>query len=153
MPDKIRMRRGNIANLPTLDDGEIGFAEDAKKMFIGTTTGNQGIVSSAPTIAPWIVPTLLNGWINFGAPLDTAGYYKDDLGIVHIKGIIKSGTATINTPLLNLPAGYRPLTTQLKGTVSNDLFGYFQIAANGNLLIIVGSNASFSIECSFRAEQ
>lgn len=40
MPDKIRMRRGNLANLPTLDDGEIGLAEDTKEVYIGSTAGN-----------------------------------------------------------------------------------------------------------------
>lgn len=109
--------------------------------------------SIAPTLAPWIAPTLLNSWVNYGGSFDTAGYYKDEFGIVHIKGVIKSGTTTASTVLFTLPAGYMPLLTKLFPTISNDLFGYFQINSFGSLLFITGSNASFSVECSFRAEQ
>lgn len=117
------------------------------------TIGSLTVAMAQPTTAAWIAPTLLNGWVNYGGSFDTAGYYKDDLGIVHVKGIIKSGTATLGIPLLTLPAGYRPLATKNIPTVSNDVFGYFQISATGTLAIVAGTNSSFSIECSFRAEQ
>lgn len=45
MPDLIRVKRGNRANLPTLNDGEFGLAEDTKELFIGTTSGNMKLVS------------------------------------------------------------------------------------------------------------
>ena len=56
----------------------------------------------------WIAPTLVNSWVNYGAGFHSAGYYKDPLGVVHIRGLIKDGTVTIGTTLFTLPVGYRP---------------------------------------------
>lgn len=56
----------------------------------------------------WIAPTLLNAWINVGGTDDAAGYMKDSLGFVHLKGIIYNGVITAGTVLFTLPAGYRP---------------------------------------------
>jgi hypothetical protein len=55
----------------------------------------------------WITPTLINSWVdynsgNYGDP----GYMIDTLGYVHLKGLVKNGTATAN--VFVLPAGYRP---------------------------------------------
>ncbi len=54
----------------------------------------------------WIAPSLSNSWVNYGGSYSTAGYYKDPLGIVHIRGMVKDGTA--DTAVFTLPAGYRP---------------------------------------------
>jgi hypothetical protein len=56
----------------------------------------------------FIAPTLLNSWVNFKTTGDeaVAGYYKDDMNIVRIKGTVKSGT--INEAIFTLPVGYRP---------------------------------------------
>ena len=35
---KIQQRAGNLVDLPQLDEAEIGFASDAKRVFIGKTT-------------------------------------------------------------------------------------------------------------------
>jgi hypothetical protein len=52
----------------------------------------------------WITPTLVNGWAN-----TSARYYKDNFGIVRLKGSVANGTTTGGTILFNLPAGYRTL--------------------------------------------
>lgn len=158
MADKIYIRRGNIADIPTLAQGEPGFALDTKKLYIGTATGNQGIVSSAPTLATWIAPTLLNSWVNFGGGAETVGYYKDDLGIVRLRGLIKSGITTPNTILFALPSGYRPLFTVTGTTLSNsgatDSFSYVSIDSGGNVSIQLGGNTYFRLDnITFRAEQ
>ena len=36
---KIRVRQGNFADLPVLDPGEIGYAKDSRRLFIGNDTG------------------------------------------------------------------------------------------------------------------
>jgi hypothetical protein len=40
---KIQQRTGNLVDLPQLDDGEFGWATDAKRLFIGKTTPNENI--------------------------------------------------------------------------------------------------------------
>ena len=92
----------------------------AAKVKNGTLTGAQinlaalGTVPTAQlanTLAPaesWhdVVPE--NGWHNPPpeAPLALAGYYKDQNGIVHLRGLLEDGTPT--KFLFHLPPGYRP---------------------------------------------
>lgn len=54
----------------------------------------------------WIAPTLINSWANFGSGFETAGYLKDALGFVHLKGVITGGSSA--TTAFTLPAGYIP---------------------------------------------
>lgn len=58
---------------------------------------------------PWIAPTLLNGWVNYGGADQDVGYRKNEFGIVEIRGLIKDGSAVNGTTLFILPIGYRPL--------------------------------------------
>ena len=66
-----------------------------------------------PTIRPnpsWSeVGTFLNGWHNYGGTDDTAAFYKDIFGVVHLKGTVTGGTGS---QVFTLPAGYRPTLTQ-----------------------------------------
>jgi hypothetical protein len=50
-------------------------------------------------------PAFQNAWTNNSVALETtAAFYKDPLDVVHLKGIVTDGSATVFT----LPAGYRP---------------------------------------------
>lgn len=40
MSDKIKIRRGDLVDLPNLDTGELGFATDADNLYIGSDAGN-----------------------------------------------------------------------------------------------------------------
>jgi hypothetical protein len=40
---KIQTRSGNLVDLPQLDEGEMGFASDQKRLFIGKTVPNENI--------------------------------------------------------------------------------------------------------------
>jgi len=44
MADKIKMRRGELPDLPTLDDGEIGLAMDVGSLYIGNPDGDGNIL-------------------------------------------------------------------------------------------------------------
>lgn len=100
----------------------------------------------------WISPTLINGWINFGGNEETAGYYKDEFGIVHLKGFIKSGT--INSTIFILPTGYKPIKNRYFAVVSNNAFGTVQVNFSGNVTCTVGNNLSVSLDgITFKAEQ
>lgn len=58
MADKILLRRGNKADLPTLTGGEPGFALDTKELYIGTASGNEKLWGA--TINP--ASLMLNGY-------------------------------------------------------------------------------------------
>jgi hypothetical protein len=69
-------------------------------------------------------PAFQSGWINYSSPgVESAGFYKDISGIVHLKGYINSGTAVL---VFTLPAGYRPSTEKFFPSV--DASGGAQIA-------------------------
>ena len=40
----------------------------------------------------WIAPTLLNSWVNYSGSYNPAGYMKDVLGFVYLRGMIKTGS-------------------------------------------------------------
>ncbi|KKM86624.1 hypothetical protein LCGC14_1277110 [marine sediment metagenome] len=96
-------------------------------------------------------PTFENSWVNYGAPWDTAAFYKDAAGIVHLKGLIKSGT--INQAAFTLPVGYRPKANVQVGILSNNAIGRMIISADGLVSATSGNNAWFVIHHSFIAEQ
>lgn len=100
----------------------------------------------------WIAPTLNNGWINYGAPLPNVGYYKDNLGIVHLRGVVKNGTIGY-TSIFTLPSGYRPANELWFIVSSYNTDGKLVISSNGPVQLIIGSNTSVSLDgITFKAE-
>ncbi|MEK3784468.1 hypothetical protein [Paenibacillus sp. FSL R5-0810] len=53
-----------------------------------------------------IMPTLLNGWVNYAGGYQLVQYYKDTSGVVHLTGLVKSGPVTSN--IFKLARGFRP---------------------------------------------
>jgi len=51
-------------------------------------------------------PPFQNGWHNFGGGFSRAGFFKDALNIVHLKGTLTGGVSA--TVAFTLPVGYRP---------------------------------------------
>lgn len=85
-----------------------------------------------------ITPTLLNGWVNVGSGSSTAGYYKDTLSHVHIRGIVTSGSS--NSFVFKLPVGYRPKE-------SRNFIGVYYGASSGVLscLVAVGTDGAVMV--------
>lgn len=48
MARKLQIKRGIKANMPTLAEGELGFAKDEKKVYIGTGTENVPVSATRP---------------------------------------------------------------------------------------------------------
>lgn len=60
----------------------------------------------AITQESWSAPTLEANWSNLGGDYVRAGYMKDSMGFVHIRGLIDCDGA--GDDIFTLPAGYRP---------------------------------------------
>lgn len=109
----------------------------------------------------WITPTLLNGWTNYDlSQYDPVGFYKDDFGQVHLRGMITGGASSPGIVLFRLPLGYRPLKHIAASTVGSsdgDIVGsaVLLVAPNGNVTIMRGSVTGFLslIIPSFQAQQ
>jgi hypothetical protein len=99
----------------------------------------------------WIPPPLLNSWANYANTFNTAGYFKDSFGIVHLKGLVRSGPA--NQPIFTLPNGYRPAQRELHAVSTNpNTIGRIDILTNGDVIMISGNNEWISLDgITFRA--
>ena len=99
----------------------------------------------------WIVPTMVNSWVRYDTTYDNVGYMRDSLGFVHLRGLIKSGTAA---NMFQLPVGYRPLQRRIYSVVSNNSLGRVDVGQDGWVTGSVYSNAWVSLEgITFKAEQ
>jgi hypothetical protein len=102
---------------------------------------------AVPTVPPadsaWTAPTLTNSWVNAGGGTFAAGYRKVG-SMVYLRGSIRSGT--IGSAAFTLPAGYRPLSLAVIGTVSNNagtlMVSQLTVSGPGAVTPAVGSNAS-----------
>ena len=98
-----------------------------------TTQGNpHGIDAKANKVQEaWLTPTLLNGWENLATNFAQVGYYKDEFGVVHIKGFVRSGTENV---IFILPSGYRSSETIYFPVIADDTTPSFvQIIPNGQV--------------------
>lgn len=85
-------------------------------------------------------PAFQNSWVNYDtATFHGARFWKDPLDIVHLEGLVKSGT--IGTTIFALPAGYRPSNGHLFIVNSNSAVGRVDVAPTGNVVATAGNNA------------
>lgn len=106
-----------------------------------TLLGNMKIQSDDE----WIAATLMNGWQNYGGNFAPAGYYKDALGFVHLRGGIRNGS--IPNTAFQLPAGFRPHYSQAYAQYSaSDTLARIDVVTSGNVNINSGNNAFVSLE-------
>lgn len=104
---------------------------------------------------PWQSPTFLNGWSDYGNIYNPTGYYKDSIGIVHLKGLVKNGTISTTTTgtIFMLPIGYRPHADSIFIVNSNNSIGRCDVDNLGNVIAYTGGNNWFSLDgISFRVE-
>ena len=102
------------------------------------------VVNANVSQPPWVAPSMLNSWVSYGSISYDPKYSKDEMGVVRLRGMIKSGTVT--AAAFVLPAGYRPTQTIRFSVASNSLFGMCTVDSSGNVVPQVGSNTSFSLE-------
>jgi hypothetical protein len=112
--------------------------------------GNLTLVGTLQSEA-FITPTLVNNWVNYGGDYAGAGYYKDSEGVVHLRGLIKNGTASL---IMVLPVGYKPSGRLIFTTNSNNNFQRIDVLSNGEVTLPISYGTAFlSLNgISFRAE-
>lgn len=100
----------------------------------------------------WHAPTLLNSWVNWGATASLAGYMKDAMGFVHLRGSVKTGA--VPSIIFTLPTGYRPSKDETQITISNDLLGRCDIVAStGAVTASIGNTAWYQLDgITFKAD-
>lgn len=97
----------------------------------------------------FIAASLGGGWTNFGAGLADAAYYRDDTGVVHLRGTVNVGA--LNSVGFTLPAGYRPSAELRFGTTGEQI----GVDAGGQVINRAGTSPGVRLldGISFPAEQ
>jgi hypothetical protein len=134
--------------------------------------GNVGIGLTAPSAKlqvaggmtileqePWKDVSLQNGWVRYDNAYNPPSYFKDSLGIVHLRGMVRTGT--MRTAIFTLPSGYRPEFRELfatsslipTATVTNGSgYGRLDITNDGQVIPWEGTNGWISLDgITFRA--
>lgn len=95
-------------------------------------------------------PAFENSWANVGGSYETAAFYRDPFGRVHIKGAVDTGTS--GTTAFTLPEGYRPAATLRLACYSTGN-AYVEITSAGLVQPQRSGSAANYLGISFRAEQ
>jgi hypothetical protein len=133
--DPVTRQQMAVFLIRTLEDAK----EDAKELF---AVVNAKVDAITQPEAFHIVdtagePPFQNGWHNFGGSFSTAGFFKDALGIVHLKGNITGGTGN-GTTAFTLPEGYRPtedLVIPAAGGVAGPIAANVAVLHDGQLQV------------------
>lgn len=130
--------------------GNVDNTSDANKP-VSTAQATAIALKADSAQAAFTGVTFLNSWANFGSGFATAAYFKDNFGIVHIKGFVANGSS-YDAVIFTLPVGYRPSESIRFSIVSANAFGVLNIATNGNVSMVVGSTTWASLDgVTFRA--
>lgn len=121
------------------------------------------IIGNFTHVEPWREvgsadnPSFESSWVNFGSVYNTAAFYKDMQGVVHLKGLVKNGTVGSAETVFTLPEGYRPPARYLFDAVSESGGSVIQsridIGTDGRIIPVVGGNTFLSLDSiAFRLE-
>lgn len=91
-------------------------------------------------------PSFINSWANY-AGYHSAGYLRDAVGFVHLRGVIKLGS--LNNYAFYLPAGYRPAANVLAPAIAGTGATTITIQTDGGLYVsgpAGATNASVTLD-------
>jgi hypothetical protein len=77
--------------------------------------------------------TLFQRWHNYNSGYAAAGFYKDQLGIVHLKGVVTNPQQqNVNSPdpqpIFRLPVAYRPAHNRIFPSVGVESVDHWEVA-------------------------
>ncbi|MGV9001531.1 MAG: hypothetical protein ACOH18_01060 [Candidatus Saccharimonadaceae bacterium] len=107
------------------------------------------------SVTAWSNLTLVNGWVPYLAgSYPSPQYIKTSDGLVQLRGLIKAGTASYDTIITTLPAGFRPKGRILSTSVNSGVYSRLDILANGEVHFMGTTNTWYSFDnVVFPAEQ
>lgn len=101
-----------------------------------------------PVEGAWTAATLQNSWVNYDSANYANAQYRKDGSIVSLRGVIKDGTASANTLLFTLPAGYRPTKRHVFAVVADGAIEVIDVLANGEVRLMTASSSTYLSLCT-----
>lgn len=160
-----------VLSLTAIDAGatRVGFdlsdGDGRSRLFIDRASGNVGIGTTSPGAGlevagtsvlaqqAWQTVSFQNGWTNYGGSYNEGGYFKDSMGIVHLRGLVRTGSVGNAYTIFTLPDGYRPARRELlcAGTYP-EAHGRVDVETNGRVIPYSVNNGWVSLDgLTFRA--
>ena len=99
--------------------------------------------------------TVTNNFTNYGNGYATAAFFKDKMGMVHLRGLVNRGSSHNLLIIFTLPPGYRPSTSGklLYTTQSGSGISRIDILPDGGVQVMAGSTGWISLDgICFRAD-
>tara|TARA_R100001594_G_C3954890_1_gene243911 strand:- start:114 stop:764 length:651 start_codon:yes stop_codon:yes gene_type:complete len=152
-----RQSEGGIGDITVREIPSVGLLA-----YIKTNQGWVDINQMTPMVpAEWRDMVLTNSWVVYGTDVDSPQFIKDDLGFVHLKGVVKNGSSA-TAAITALPESYRPSFNQYRLVFNTDYadpaineLSTIKIDTNGVITQSDGTNtaALFLTGISFHAGQ
>jgi hypothetical protein len=76
-------------------------------------------------------PAFAHSWVNYGGGAAPAGFWKDAFEIIHLQGLIKSGTT--GQSAFTLPPGFRSASQHVFDVISNGALGRVDVNSDGTV--------------------
>lgn len=121
-------------------NGALGFRLDTGATLL-RVAGAWRVTSKEDTA--WAALPMSNGWVNFGAPYSTARYCRIG-GVVHVTGVIKSGSTGAAAIIGTLPPGFRPDAQILKNVPTAVGSGSIDVTVAGEIKVGANVSATFT---------
>jgi hypothetical protein len=115
---------------------------------IGTTGQVLGIKNGVPVWYEniWTDVSLWNNWVNDPSKFNKAGYFKDAMGWVHLRGYITSGTIDGVNPAFVVPPDCFSKMEYTFCTISNNAIARIDIITDGRVIVSTGDNTWVSLD-------
>jgi hypothetical protein len=102
-------------------------------------------------------PGFLNNWGNNDGVRTSCAFFKDLVGVVHLKGVVKQSNGTAGqSAIFQLPAGYRPAKEGWYPVLKQGVLMRLEVQAGGNVNVpdAIPVNNWVTLDgVSFRADQ
>jgi len=128
--------------------------QELKKLIKSTFMAS---VTATALSGTWTTPALYPPWTHYSTiNYEGVAYYKEGMGIVHLRGLANPNSVVIPSDIFSLPAGFRPLNNRIFAASANDTFASVEVLDTGVVSVRAGPTGDlwYSLDgISFRAEQ
>ena len=133
-------------NLRFRDDGWVSRAELTQAGDL-QIDGDLTVSTAGSSVAQetWTGASFATNWQDYSVSYQPVSYFKDSMGLVHLRGLAKCTTGTTpGTTIFTLPVGYRPAKIEMFAVRSNDAAGVDSCRLDVNAAGAVSTSTDFT---------